>query len=158
MKNKKTEQTQAPYVTNQMARLIRVLSNGDPKSILAWEIYWRIRSWETNHKKCYEKPQSMFTDMGVPERTFFNAVDYGESNLMFCRIGKAKSHLGRQWHTLLRIEGFNDENHPIISFCVPETEPTLEVPGTSRPATIHTAQPSSQHCSAKQSHVLNCIY
>jgi len=83
-----------------------------------WAVYWRIRSFETGGKLCYEHPKSMIAVLGCQKTAYWNAVELGESLGLFVRSGVERSGWDRQWHTVMRVRGFDNDGNPDL-ICVP---------------------------------------
>ena len=133
----------APFVADAMMALMASIACHTVAGMVAWRIYWRIHGFERNGKPCYVKAVTLATEMDVPIRTFWHAGDHGVQNRKFAHSGTARSPCARHWHTVMRIDGFDKNGAPKLSFRVVRNTTTNGKTGTvGKPATENECAPS----------------
>lgn len=141
---------ESPWIDSRILQWQRSLC-GNP---ISWEIYWRIRYWERqNNGQCFDKPSDLMTGWGVPEKSFYRAIKAGEKAGIFRRVGKARSHLGRSWETVVQLLGFDEEGSAITA-CLLRANPDCQKPPTTRSeVTDHSVKSDSELGQKRQTHI-----
>lgn len=142
----------APFVADAMMALMASIACHTVAGMVAWQIYWRIHGFERNGKPCYVKAVTLAREMGMlksvktdnngkaicePTTAFWEAVSYGVEMRLFCHGGTPRSQCSRYWHTVMRIEGFEKNGAPKLSFQVGSIQ-------SQKPATDQSQKPATE--------------
>lgn len=81
-------------------KLMLLMAHHSCQNLVTWTIYWRIKSFERNGKKCFIHPSSIATEMDLPLWQIRRAITIGKKHNLFELTGKEQSSYNRYWVTM----------------------------------------------------------